>query len=363
MINNGNDIGFVHDIASLDTLRRNATTGSAEDEKAALTAAAKQFEAIFTSMLFKSMRSSNEAFESDLMSSKDEKFFTQMLDEQMASNLSQSGSLGLADMIVAQLSSEQRQGIVSEDIVSEDISSENIGSRGMVSGNVASEDIVEAPKELRADNFVNMMERVNKRNALSETTSPSVIRDAENQKRGSHTAVPPSLALEKQAESTKVSAMKFSSPDEFVKGLTPYAEKAASMLGIDSTLLLAQAALETGWGQKVIKNAGQQSHNLFNIKADPSWQGQSIAKQTLEYHDNVPVQQKAAFRSYESYQESFEDYINFLNSNPRYSETLAGNKESKDFIQNLHQAGYATDPDYASKVLSVQKRIQSMQNE
>ena len=105
MINNGNDIGFIHDIAGLDKLRQQAVNGDENSEKAALGAAAKQFEALFTSMLFKSMRDANAAFESGLMDSQNQQFYRQMMDEQMSSELSASGSLGLADMIVAQLSS------------------------------------------------------------------------------------------------------------------------------------------------------------------------------------------------------------------------------------------------------------------
>jgi flagellar protein FlgJ len=105
MINNGNDIGFIHDIAGLDKLRQKAVDGDEGSEKEALTAAAKQFEAIFTNMLFKSMRDANSTFESGLMDSQNQQFYRQMMDEQMSSELSASGSLGLADMIVAQLSS------------------------------------------------------------------------------------------------------------------------------------------------------------------------------------------------------------------------------------------------------------------
>ncbi|POF56749.1 flagellar assembly peptidoglycan hydrolase FlgJ, partial [Vibrio vulnificus] len=94
-----------HDISNLDKLRQQAVNDKDGGEQKALEAAAKQFESIFTSMLFKSMREANSGFESDLMNSQNQLFYRQMLDEQMASELSSSGSLGLADMIVAQLSS------------------------------------------------------------------------------------------------------------------------------------------------------------------------------------------------------------------------------------------------------------------
>lgn len=107
MINNPNDIGFIQDIAGLDKLRQKAVNGDENAGQSALTAAARQFESIFTSMMLKSMRDANSDFKSDLMSSQNEDLYRQMLDEQMASEFSSSGSLGLADMIVAQLSTGQ----------------------------------------------------------------------------------------------------------------------------------------------------------------------------------------------------------------------------------------------------------------
>ena len=153
----------------------------------------------------------------------------------------------------------------------------------------------------------------------------------------------------------------FDSPEQFVQSLKPYADKAAKALGIDSSILIAQAALETGWGKKVINNSLGSSNNLFNIKADNSWKGDKVATQTLEFHDNVPVKEKAAFRSYDSYEESFNDFVRFLNQNPRYQTTLSQNNNSESFIRGIHKAGYATDPNYADKVLQVKQRIDKMQ--
>lgn len=132
------------------------------------------------------------------------------------------------------------------------------------------------------------------------------------------------------------------------------------MLGVDSSLLIAQAALETGWGQKMVKNARGNSNNLFNIKADRSWQGDKVATQTLEYHNNVPVIEKAAFRSYASIDDSFNDYVRFLENNPRYTNALDHGGSSKRFIHGIHRAGYATDPQYADKVLRVKAQIDQM---
>ncbi|MDN3609363.1 flagellar assembly peptidoglycan hydrolase FlgJ [Vibrio ostreicida] len=303
MINNSNDIGFIHDIANLDKLRQKAVDGDKDAEKEALTSAAKQFEAIFTSMLFKSMRDANSTFESGLMDSQNQQFYRQMMDEQMSSELSASGSLGLADMIVAQLSS---------------------GS-------------VENPN-------------ANARNADFEAIMKKVDRTRDQ-------------AASTPAEVTRLNAdssSRFDSPQSFVSSMKPYAEKAARALGIDSSLLLAQAALETGWGQKVVNNARGSSNNLFNIKADPSWSGDKVATQTLEYHQGIPVKEKASFRSYQNYEESFNDYVRFLNENPRYTTALGHGGSDEAFIRGIHQAGYATDPRYADKVLNVKEKIDQM---
>lgn len=302
MVNNGNDIGFIHDIASLDKLRKQAVDGDEAGEKAALTAAAKQFEAIFTSMLFKSMRDANSSFESGLMDSQNQQFYRQMMDEQMSSELSASGSLGLADMIVAQLST----------------------------GSVENQNAKASNQDFEA-----MMEKIDR--IRHERVDATTV------------AMP-----------TQTQPSRFDSPESFVTSMKPYAEKAAQALGIDSSLLLAQAALETGWGQKVVNNSRGSSNNLFNIKADRSWSGDKVSTQTLEYHQGVPVKENAAFRSYANYEESFNDYVSFLNKNPRYTMALRHGGNNEEFIRGIHQAGYATDPRYADKVLSVKARIDQM---
>ncbi|MGL5431087.1 MAG: flagellar assembly peptidoglycan hydrolase FlgJ [Vibrio sp.] len=309
MINNSNDIGFIHDIASLDKLRQKAVNGDQAAEQSALTAAARQFESIFTSMMLKSMREANSDFKSDLFGSQNEDLYQQMLDEQMASELSSSGLLGLADMIVAQLSAGQS-----------------------------------ASAQRGEDGFQQAMRRV----AHARQTA-SVARDELQ------------VAQVDRLDKTQVAELSPSDTRQsFVTKLKPYADKAARVLGVDSSLLIAQAALETGWGQKMVKNARGNSNNLFNIKADRSWQGDKVATQTLEYHNQIPVMEKAAFRSYPSLDASFNDYVRFLESNPRYSQALAHGGNNERFIHGIHRAGYATDPQYADKVLRVKAQIDDM---
>ena len=118
--------------------------------------------------------------------------------------------------------------------------------------------------------------------------------------------------------------------------------------------MLAQSALETGWGTSLPKDTtGQSSHNLFGIKADQQWQGSISTSRTLEYSDGVAKQQTAKFRHYDSFQESFEDYVDFLESNPRYSKALKLTSDENSFVNELQAAGYATDPHYGEKITAV----------
>lgn len=146
----------------------------------------------------------------------------------------------------------------------------------------------------------------------------------------------------------------FDSKGEFVDALWPLAEQAAEQLGTTPQVLLAQAALETGWGRHIQQRPdGQSSFNLFNIKADQRWTGPKLTIDTLEYKDGIAMRQKAAFRSYTSFAESFRDYVSFIKSSPRYQEAINNAGDATTFARKLHEAGYATDPEYSSKWLRI----------
>jgi flagellar protein FlgJ len=148
--------------------------------------------------------------------------------------------------------------------------------------------------------------------------------------------------------------MTFDSPESFVQQLLPMAKQAAQRIGVTPEVILSQAALETGWGQHVIDKAdGRSSHNLFNIKADSSWHGERTSTGTLEYRGGVAVKEQAQFRSYDNYQDSFNDYVDFLQTQPRYQNALKQTHDPDQFIEGLHKAGYATDPDYADKIKQI----------
>jgi flagellar protein FlgJ len=152
----------------------------------------------------------------------------------------------------------------------------------------------------------------------------------------------------------------FSDSDTFVATMLPMAEQAAKRIGIDPRYLVAQAALETGWGKSVMRNTdGSSSHNLFGIKASGNWQGEQARAITSEFRDGQFVKETAAFRSYDSYQDSFHDLVNLLQGNSRYQGALDAADNPEQFARELQKAGYATDPGYAKKIISIAQQMQA----
>lgn len=143
------------------------------------------------------------------------------------------------------------------------------------------------------------------------------------------------------------------SPEEFIRDLWPAAQQMADKLGVTPEVLIAQAALETGWGRKMPDSAQGSSMNLFGIKADSRWKGQSVQVSTLEYREHVAVREQASFRAYDSTEKSMEDYVAFLQENPRYETALKHAADPQRFLTELQEAGYATDPRYAEKIQGI----------
>ncbi|WP_194787997.1 flagellar assembly peptidoglycan hydrolase FlgJ [Pseudomonas sp. UFMG81] len=155
----------------------------------------------------------------------------------------------------------------------------------------------------------------------------------------------------------------FADSDAFVATMLPMAEQAAKRIGIDPRYLVAQAALETGWGKSVMRNTdGSSSHNLFGIKASGNWQGGEARAITSEFRDGQFVKETAAFRSYDSYQDSFHDLVSLLQNNARYQDAVKAADKPEQFVRELQKAGYATDPNYASKISQIAKQMKSEQS-
>ncbi len=141
------------------------------------------------------------------------------------------------------------------------------------------------------------------------------------------------------------------SAGEFVDQVLPSIRTAAQALGLNPLVLLAQAALETGWGKRMARTAdGNPSLNLFGIKADDTWVGARAAANTLEYAGGVATQRQAAFRAYGSIEESVNDFANLLKNSPRYRHAAAAGPDAQAYVDGIGRSGYATDPEYAAKL-------------
>jgi flagellar protein FlgJ len=141
------------------------------------------------------------------------------------------------------------------------------------------------------------------------------------------------------------------SAGEFVDQVLPSIRTAAEALGLNPLVLLAQAALETGWGKRMARTAdGNPSLNLFGIKADDTWAGARAAANTIEYTGGVATQRQAAFRAYGSIEESVNDFAHLLKNSPRYQHVAAAGQDAQAYVDGIGRSGYATDPEYAAKL-------------
>lgn len=163
---------------------------------------------------------------------------------------------------------------------------------------------------------------------------------------------PPMLAAAQQT-CDENAPLDCTSPEAFARSIWPHAKKAAAELGVPAKALVAQAALETGWGRKLAGGNGQAtSHNLFGIKAGGSWRGDKVHSATHEYVNGQRVNERAAFRRYNSAADSFADYAKLLQQ-PRYAQARSGGNDVRHFANALQKAGYATDPAYADKIAAI----------
>lgn len=275
---------FYADFAELNTLKSEAKAQTPE----ALRSAAQQFESLFTQMMLKSMRAAS--FGDSLTGSDEVDFYQGMFDQQIASELSKGKGLGLAEMLVEQLT---RSGLVQQN------SAQDVNTVGRVSTRLP--DDVGLKPDLQ-----------------SESSWPPATRE------------------------------------DFVRELWPHAQQAADELGVAPSTLIAHAALETGWGRSMPCNAdGSPSFNLFGIKATSNWNGASTESHTLEFENGAAVGRVERFKSYASPAECFDDYAALLGGTARYAGARGSGDDVQRFAQGLKQGGYATDPDYANKLSGV----------
>jgi flagellar protein FlgJ len=301
------------DLNGLDQLKYQLKGDSVDD----LRVVAQQFEAIFIQQMLKTMR--DASLSEGLFDSNSSDFYVDMLDKQMSLNLSAGKGIGLADVIVQQLSSRlniktEESGLTEQSLPAE------VSEPGPILSQAGRESGEVKPADASADNVTGIIPIVLKPGGFLSNASNQNITD----------------------------------PETFIKSLWPLAVNAAKEIGVNPQVLVAQAALETGWGQHIANNEnGNSSHNLFNIKAGSSWQGETVTLATTEIRNGIAVKEYAAFRVYDSFNASFEDYIALLKNNPRYDKTLASSVDAHDYAAALQQAGYATDPDYSAKIMRI----------
>jgi flagellar protein FlgJ len=146
--------------------------------------------------------------------------------------------------------------------------------------------------------------------------------------------------------------------DAFVDKLAAPAQAASAATGIPARFIIGQAALESGWGKSEIKKAdGSTSHNVFGIKASKDWAGKTVSTVTTEYVNGKPQRTVEKFRAYDSYQEAMTDYANLLKGNPRYAQVINSSRDVNGFATGMQRAGYATDPHYAKKLMSIMQKM------
>jgi flagellar protein FlgJ len=281
--------GLAADTRSLDPLRGAAT----RDPRGAAKEVAKQFESLFMQEMLKSMRQATQS--SGLLDNEGSQLGTELLDKQLSTQMSgQPG--GLHEAILRQL------------------------ERGM---------------------------GLDKAGAAATGASAAAPRALGAPLPGQAAGAPAGS----DAAGATATAGGRGKAHEFVSAHQGAARAAEAATGIPATFMIAQAAHETGWGQRDIRRAdGSPSHNLFGIKAGNDWKGPVAEVRTTEYIGGQPRQVVARFRAYASAEESFADYARLMKNSPRYAQVVANAGNAQGFAQGLQRAGYATDPAYADKL-------------
>ncbi|THB67951.1 MAG: flagellar assembly peptidoglycan hydrolase FlgJ [Gammaproteobacteria bacterium] len=334
--------------SGLTELKRNI---GGEKTDAAIKQVARQFESMFVQIMMKNMRSATPG--DSLLGSDAVDQYQDMHDKQMSIDLCSNGKgFGIAALVEKQIRMQQGLPIESDADVAARDGAQELNLRRFYGTSTSGKAVVSSRKDL-TEPSVKATEPV----VAAKPEKAGLERAANVVKQniiegGSKVVGEKTLAKSAKVMSGGKMAV-FTTPEEFVEGVWDKAKSAAAELGVDPAVLVAQAALETGWGKHVISDGDSKGYNFFGIKADRSWQGDRIRVSTLEYMGGVPKRLKDDFRSYDSIEESFNDYVAFLKDNPRYANALQNSDNPYLYTQSLQEAGYATDPKYASKILRV----------
>ncbi|WP_445572145.1 flagellar assembly peptidoglycan hydrolase FlgJ [Pseudomonas sp. E102] len=383
---------------------------------------AQEFESLFLGEMLKSMRSATEALGKDNpMNTPEAKQYQEMYDQQLAVSMSrEGGGIGLADVLLRQMSKNKPLASGEAATLSAAKQQEALDkAKAPVPTPVAAGTLPDGPlsrsngqRPLWASRAVsapqgaegihrNDMELINQRRLalppkLADRLLAGLVPSASVRPEAMAQNVLPDRAIAavkpasgELANGDWLAALKAAEPkgdmqvygravaqpplaparkafrdaDEFVNAMLPMAKEAADRIGVDPRYLVAQAALETGWGKSVMRQPdGSSSHNLFGIKASANWKGDSARAITSEFRNGEMVKETAEFRSYASYRDSFHDLVNLLQSNSRYQAVLKSADNPEQFVRELQKAGYATDPNYASKISNIARQMTSYQN-
>lgn len=317
---------------------------------------AKKFEGLLVQQMLKSMREANDVFsEGNYLDSQTTRFHRDMLDQQMVINLTSGKGIGLADHFYQQIMQNHGSGMRAENDVQgkAGLALSDLPARPVAASEGSGLPGATADNTDMLNNWINDFMRMthNVQMAESDETGPQELPvTAVN-----YALIPQLLnkaPITSQAVGKKASIS--ASQENFVMMLKPHAQKAAAELNINPDVLIAQVALETGWGKHVIHDRnGNNSFNLFNIKAGGQWQGDKVNVNTLEYRNGIAAQEKSDFRKYQSYADSFSDYVRLMKNSSRYEKALAAGTNSAAYAEALQSAGYATDPAYAKKIKSL----------
>lgn len=146
---------------------------------------------------------------------------------------------------------------------------------------------------------------------------------------------------------------------DFLSAIAPLAREAGDRLGVSPDIIAAHAALESGWGRRPLRRPdGTDTHNLFGIKADGNWTGDSVKAATTEYENGIAQARSERFRSYPDAAGAFRDFTRLLLNSPRYQGVINTGNDVRAYAQGLVRGGYATDPAYADKLIRVAARLQ-----
>jgi flagellar protein FlgJ len=298
----------INDFAQFTRMRSEAD----QNDPAALREVARQFEALFLETILKNMRAAE--ISSPIFGDSDQmKMYREMTDQQLAINMTEGSGIGFADMLVRQLGGDSTS-----------------GSAPTSTANFLLSAVPRQPSVRRSESAGSLP-------AAATPVAPLT-----------HSApVTPGAPASR-------SPGRWTDPASFVRELWPHAERVARRLDVAPEGIVAQAALETGWGAHVIEGGdGGSSHNLFGIKAGGDWDGDSVSRSTLEYADGIAQRRVDQFRAYGDISATFDDYTRLIEGDQRYSEVRGKGQDVAGFATALQEAGYATDPLYAAKIVRV----------